>query len=52
MVKFALGYTDGFVGHFLMISLRWLDFTDFLQLARNQSSTEQVFIKLLINPVI
>ena len=47
-----LGYTKGYVRHLFQIVLERLDFTDFQRIDKNQSSTEQVFIELHINPVI
>ena len=52
MAKFPLGYTNGFVRHFLMVVLQRLDFTDFLRVDKNHFSTELMFLELVVILVI
>ena len=52
MAKFALGHTKGFVRHFLMVVLQRLDFIEVLWVNKNHSSTELMFLQVLVSPVI
>lgn len=52
IAKIVPRYTKGFVRHFLMGILQSLDFVGILRGETNQSSTELMFYRLHVKPVI